>query len=106
MSDTDQKPEGLEAIRKFAEETTGWKVEESLIKSILIEDKSGRGFGRVKIEVGEPLHPGMSDFPGEKVMAIFKSNAYLVITPNRGGIRGMPYLYGLDEIVSLEKYGE
>ncbi len=91
-----------ESFRKFAEETTGGKVEDLHIKSILINDRSHRRLGLVLITVGKILHPKMSDTPGEPVLAIFKSDEYLVVTPNRGGLRGMPYLFGADEVVSVE----
>lgn len=38
---------------------------------------------------------------GEEVVAIFRSNAYLVCTANRGVVRGLPILVGRDEVRNL-----
>ncbi len=91
-----------EGIRKFAEETTGWTVSNRRIRTILVHT-SRHNVGNIKIEIGKYVDSRMSDTPNEEVMAIFESNAFLVCTPNRGVLRGMPYLYGKDEVYKVEE---
>ena len=99
---TDEMREGM---RKFAEETLGWKVSKKKIKAIWVYPK-GRydDIGKLKIEVGKLIDSRMTDTPNENVMAIFESNAYLVCTFNRGGARGAPYLYGKEEVFEIEEF--
>ena len=100
------EPEDVrEGIRKFVEETMGWKVNSREIKAIWVHPRSEhkRIYDDIKIEVGEYLDNRMSDTPNEKVMAIFESNTFLVCTPNRGVLRGIPYLYGKEEVYKVEE---
>jgi len=93
-----------EGIRKFAEETMGVKVNNREIKSIWVHPRSEhKRIDDIKIEVGKYLDNRMSDTQNEKVMAIFESNTFLVCTPNRGVLRGMPYLYGKEEVYKVEE---
>ena len=93
-----------EDIRKFAEKTTGWTVSNRRIKAIWVHPHpSHHKIYNVKIEIGKYLDSRMSDTPNEEVMAIFESNAFLVCTPNRGVLQGMPYLYGKEEVYELEE---
>ena len=94
-----------EGIRKFVEETMGGKVNSREIKAIWAHPRSGhkRIYGDIKIKVGNYLDNRMSDTPNEKVMAIFESNTFLVCTPNKGVLRGMPYLYGKEEVYKVEE---
>jgi hypothetical protein len=96
--------ENREAIRKFAEMTLGGDVKDDEITAIVVRVRpSGRGARRgrgseasetVRIELGEPLDRRLADTPDEPVLAILRSLTYLVCTPNRGVIRGEPYLFG------------
>jgi len=100
------EPEDVrEGIRKFVEETMGGKVKSREIKAIWVQPRSEhkRIYDDIKIEVGEYLDNRMSDTPNEKVMAIFESNTFLVCTPNRGVLRGIPYLYGKEEVYKVEE---
>ena len=45
------------------------------------------------VEVGKP-----DPRNNELVIAILKSNTYLVCTPNRGVVRGIPILVGQDKV--------
>ena len=49
---------------------------------------------------------GKSDpFIGEEpIMVILESNAFLVCTPNRGVLRGMPILVGTEEIIKVTDF--
>ena len=97
-----QLPEVREALRKFAEETTGWDVKDPHIKSITVRT-SRHGGDLVRIAVSDMItDPTVANQTGERVLAIFESNAYLVVTPNRGGVRGEPYYFGRSKVVSVE----
>ena len=94
-----------EALRKIAEKTTGWKVKDAHIKKIVISafSKHGRREITYAICVGEELNPDISDTASEQVLAIFESNTYLVITPNRGIQGEMPYLFPTEKIIAIER---
>jgi len=88
----------LQAVRKFARETTGWG------------DPSDRRIYRIEYthggkdyvaEVGRP-----EPRTGELVMFILESTTYLVCTPNRGVLRELPLLIGKDEATRVEDFEE
>ncbi|MDP9470157.1 MAG: hypothetical protein M3Q71_05730 [Chloroflexota bacterium] len=98
-----------EGIVKFARQTLGWEVSDQDISSITVmtprlipRTPRGRSLPNearpVKIEVGKPLDNRLSESPGEPVLAILKSNAYLVCTPNHGVLRGEPYFFGTEQV--------
>ena len=91
-------------FRKFAEQTMGRKVDDTDIKGLKVRDMDSATLV-TEIRVGGTLPTSLrADTPGEKILAIFEaSNLFLVVTPNRGGIRGMPYLFGKDEVVEVIK---
>lgn len=78
-----------EATKKFAEEMLGWKISERRIFSIAYQHE-GKDY---HVEVGKP-DPRNS----ELVIAILESTTYLVCTPNRGVVRGIPILVGQDKV--------
>ena len=84
-----------EATKKFAEETLAWKVTDRRIQSIDFKDKGNR----VRAEVGKP-----DPFTSETVIAILESTTFLVCTPNRGVVRGMPFLVGKHEVINLTDF--
>ena len=98
-------PEAKEAFRKFAETNLGWEVRDTKISKIAVSKFSERKKDKVVTEicVGEEASTDLFDTPSEPVLAIFESNAYLVITPNRGGLRGLPYLFGHEQVLSVER---
>ncbi len=99
------EPEDVrEGVRKFVEQTMG-NVKSREIKAIWVQPRAEhkRIYDDIKIEVGEYLDNRMSDTPNEKVVAIFESFTYLVCTPNRGVLRGTPYLYGKEEVYKVEE---
>ena len=87
--DETQAEEVWGAIKKFAEETLGWEISDRRIFSIAYQrqDKD------YLVEVGKP-----DPRNNELVIAILKSNTYLVCTPNRGVVRGIPILVGQDKV--------
>lgn len=84
-----QAEEVWTSIRKFAEQTTSWPVSSRRIFSIdyCHDGKDGRAeVGQDETDIREP------------VIAILESNTYLVCTPNRGVLRGIPRLVGHNEV--------
>jgi len=88
-----------EATKKFATENCG-QLTDRRIQSIGFRDK-----GRfVSAEVGK-----IEPIAGETVVAILEQSGtgpYLVCTPNRGVIRGMPILVGKQEISSIADFDD
>ena len=84
-----------EATKKFAEETMGWKVSDRRIFSIAYRHDGKDSY----VEVGKP-DPDIQ----EPVLVILESNAYLVCTPNRGVLRGMPLLVGKEEAREIRDF--
>ena len=83
------------AIKSFAKDTLGWNVSDRRIYRIeYYHDGKYR-----KAEVGK-----VTDSNNETVIAILESNAYLVCTPNRGVLRGMPLLVGANEARWVEDF--
>ncbi len=78
-----------EATKKFAEEMLGWKISERRIFSIAYRHE-GKDY---HVEVGKP-----DPRSHELVIAILESTTYLVCTPNRGVVRGIPILVGQDKV--------
>ncbi len=78
-----------EATKKFAEEMLGWKISERRIFSIAYRHE-GKDY---HVEVGKP-----DPRSHELVVAILESTTYLVCTPNRGVVRGIPILVGQDKV--------
>lgn len=87
-----QAEEVWKSIKKFAEKTLDWDVSDRRIFSIAYQ-KHGEDY---YVEVGKP-----DPRNGELVIAILKSNTYLVCTPNRGVLRGMPILVGGTELTKV-----
>ncbi len=86
-----------EATKKFAEETLRWEVSERCIFSIAYQH-DGKDY---YAEVGKP-DPRI----GELVLVILESDTYLVCTPNRGVLRGMPILVGRNEARKITDFLE
>ena len=79
------------SIVKFAEETTGWVISDKRIFSL-------RYFHNGKEHYSEVGKKESVDGYYEEVIAILDSNTYLVCTPQRGVIRGLPILVGKQEV--------
>ena len=96
--DAAQAEEIYEAARKFNAETMDARLSPRRIFKV-----SGVHNGkRFEATVGKPFEE-----LGEPVIAILldtKRNCYFICTPNRGVLRGMPYLSGSNEIDSVEDF--
>ena len=84
-----------EAIRRFAEDNLGWEISERRIFSIAYQHHGQAYY----VEVGKP-DPRVK----EPVLAILESNTYLVCTPNRGVVRGIPILVGQDKVENIADF--
>ena len=90
--DDAQAQEVWKSVKKFAEEMLDWEVSDRRIFSIAYQ-KHGKDYC---VEVGKP-----DPRNGEIVIAILESVTYLVCTPNRGVLRGMPILVGESELKNI-----
>jgi len=97
--------EPREAVRKFAEQITGWQVSDTHIKRISVRAFSSRIKRKVQsdIRVGEELDLSLSNIPHEPVLAIFESNKYLVVTPETIKSNKRIYLFEPEEVLGIEK---
>ena len=82
------------ATKKFAEETLGWNVSDRRIFSIRYRHDGQEYHSQV----------GREDPTEGEVLIILESNAYLVCTPNRGVLRGMPILVGKNEAIVVTDF--
>ena len=105
MADKKLGAKDREALIKHAEDVTGWQVKDTGINSIVVNDRE-LAITDVRIAEGDRLSPLLSETPNELVLAILESDTYLVVTPTRGGISGMPYLFGLPQVSDVEYRGE
>ena len=93
--DDAQAQEVWQVVKKFAEKNLGWDVSDRRIFSIAYH-KHGNDY---YVEVGKP-----DPRNGELVIAILESVTYLVCTPNRGVLRGMPILVGGSELRNITDF--
>lgn len=97
-TDDEEKAEKVyQSIVSFAQQTMGWNIGNRRIFRIAY-----RHGGKSHVaEVGR-----INDTNGEEVIAILESNAYLVCTPSRGVIRGMPILVGQEEAFNVTDFDD
>lgn len=89
--------ETWQSIRKFASESLGWPVSDRRIYEIHYEHNGDSLVATV--DQPEPLTKA-------PVIAILESNSYLICTPERGVLRGMPILAGQpDRVVAFDLHG-
>ena len=94
-ADSEKAAEDIyQATKKFAAENCG-PVTDRRIQTINFRDK-GKA---VTAEVGK-----IEPITGETVVAILESNTYLVCTPSRGVLRGVPILVGKHEVSSVTDF--
>lgn len=84
-----------QAVKKFAQETLGWKITDDRIYSLRYIHNGKEYFARV----GD-----IEGFTNATVIAILKSNTYLVCTRDRGVARGEPILVGTEEVLDIEYF--
>jgi len=96
-NDPEQAERAYDGIRRFAQENMGWEVLDRRIYELTFRDRSGVLTARV----GEVF-----DLRGERglVVAILESNTYLICTPERGVIRGIPIMVGANEVESVTDF--
>jgi hypothetical protein len=87
--DAKQTEEVWGATKKFAEQNLGWEISDRRVLSIeYVHDGQN-----LWAEVGH-----QDPRTKEPVIVILESGTYLVCTPNRGVLRGMPMLVGHNEV--------
>ena len=82
-------------LRNLRKDTLDWDVSDRRIFSIAYQ-KRGEDY---YVEVGKP-----DPRNGELVVAILESMIYLICTPNRGVLRGMPLLIAESELTDITDF--
>lgn len=93
--DDTQAIEVWQNVKKFAEKTLDWEVSDRRIFSIAYNKHGQEHY----VEVGKP-----DPRNGELVIAILDSTTYLICTPNRGVLRGIPILVGGSELTKITDF--
>jgi len=91
----------LENIRKYLEKLIGVKVRNRKIKAIGIRSKY-RWQSDMYVEVGKYYSNLEPNSPKEQVTAIFESTVFCVCTPERGMLKGLPYLFSREDVYKVE----
>ena len=96
--------ETKETFRKYVEEVTGWHVEDPHIKKISVRAFSNRIKRKITLDisVGKELDLLLSEIPHEPVLAIFKADKYLVVTPDTLKPNRIIYLFDQEDVLGIE----
>jgi hypothetical protein len=98
IKDEKQFESVYKSIKDFAHDSMGWTIENDRIYEIQFKDKQEY----VTVTVGKRC-----PITNQRIYAILKShNSYLICTTNRGVIRGIPVLVGIDDIMSIKHFDE
>ena len=96
--DDAQAEEVWASVKKFAEDTLDWDVSDRRIFSIAYQ-KRGKDYYVEVVGKPDPRNK-------ELVVAILESMTYLICTPNRGVLRGMPLLIAESELTAITDFPE
>lgn len=97
--------ETREAVRRSTEDITGWQVNDTNIKKITVRAFSSclKKEIRSDICVGEEMNLYLSSIPHQPVLAIFESDKFLVVTPERIKSSKRIYLFERGEVLGVER---
>lgn len=90
-----------EKVRQYLEELVKAPVQNKVIRSLTVNPLY-HGSSKMTIVPGSyaaNLEPGAEQ---ELVLAIFESKSFLVVTPSRGNMQGLPYFFTRQEIVQAD----
>lgn len=96
--------ETKETFRKYVEEVTGLHVEDTDIRKLRVRTFSNRIRRKVTsdISVGQELDLLLSEIPHEPVLAIFKADKYVVVTPDTIKPNRIIYLFDQEDVLGVE----
>jgi hypothetical protein len=105
MADNISNPpeSALERMRSFVAGTCSRSLSTKHIQVLCVDTAFA---GKRRIEVGQPLDPYIAHTLQERVVAIFATEAvdqFLVCTTYRGAWRDMPYIFGKQEVTSIQE---
>lgn len=86
-----------ESIRIRLQETTRAPIKSRRIRAIDV-NSSQQWQPALRIEVGRLCAHLEKDAPAERVVAIFESSAYLVVTQSRGMDNMLPYFFSREDV--------
>jgi hypothetical protein len=93
----------LEETKKRLEQLTKTKIRPKRIRSITV-NPSDHHLPKMKITVGEICKTLEPKAPPERVLAIFESTLFLVVTESRGLHKGLPYFFFRGDVRQVEEY--
>lgn len=95
--DKTQAAQVYEAVKKFCEQQTGWRVRSTKIFALRYRHDGNEYLAQV----------GSKDNSEGEVLCIFESEVtYFVCTASRGVIRGDPILVGREEVSDIECFAD
>ena len=91
-------------VKNIVEQITGCQVRENEISKLKVHAFSNRikKYIDTEIKVGEEMNLELADIPHTKVLAIFKSKDYLVVTPDTSTENKHIYFFSEDEVSGVE----
>ncbi len=90
-----------EQVRRYLEKLVKAPVQSKVIRSLTVNPLY-HGSSKMTVSVGQyvaNLEPGA---PPEQVLAIFESKSFMVVTPSRGNMDGLPYFFTRQEVLRAE----
>ncbi|MFC1954028.1 hypothetical protein ACFLU7_00520 [Chloroflexota bacterium] len=95
VNDQELAEKTYQSIVQFAKGKLLWDIAERRIFHISYNYKGKRH----ETQIGQ-----INDTNREEVIAILESNAYLICTPTRGVLQGMPILVGAEEVICVNDF--
>jgi hypothetical protein len=93
----------LKEIKQHLEKLTGTSIRSKRIRSINV-NPSSHHLPKMTIEVGQVCKTLEPDAPPEKVLAIFESTLFMVVTETRGFGGGLPYFFFRGDVKDVREY--
>jgi len=86
---------------EYLEATLKTSIRPKRIKAITV-NPSSHDLPKMRIEVGS-YHASLEpERPAELVLGIFETTLFVVCTPERGGLKGLPYFFARPDVRRVE----
>ena len=85
----------------YLERTLKQKLQDTTIRAITVNPVS-HFLPKMRIEVGQVCAHLEADAPPEVVVGIFESKLFVVCTPTRGAMTGLPYFFVRQDVRKVE----
>lgn len=91
-----------EKLRLYLEELVKQPVHPHRIASLTVNPLY-HGSAKMCVRAGQAVGNLEPEAPVQRVLAIFESKSFLVVTPERGYFEGLPYFFTRTEVVAVER---